>query len=167
MNYKGQLLSRRKNYINQLFDKYDLDNDGLISKDEVIYVGTKDQINNFYKVFDSNKDGVIDRTEYHQTFIRQAIEITDVEKQILELDAGIEWLKKYDSHIRKAKKIWDAHACLGKRYISTELLWKMLTDLGIKDKDMVLEYTKMDNDKNGVISFGEFISYCLLNNNKQ
>ena len=161
MSYKGQLLCRRKNYINQIFDLYDIDKDGFICRDEVIYIGSREQIKSFYKIFDKNKDGVIDKSEYHEAFIKNAIEIADVEKQIIELDTGIEWLKKYDQKIKKARKIWDAHASLGKKYISSELLWKMLADLGVKDSEMVKEYLTMDIDKNGVISFGEFISYCI------
>jgi Ca2+-binding EF-hand superfamily protein len=162
--YKDRILKKRDELLGEMFSLYDLDQNGYIQRDEILYLGPNDQIIQFYNLMDKNGDSKISLAEFRiYYYIAGGLEITDIENQIRDLSQSIQrFSTKYTQILKQIRALWigGIRSPTMNYFIGLPKFREFLEKF-----NMNREFNRLllmaDYNKDMVISYGEFVSLIL------
>lgn len=138
--------------LKSLFQKYDVNDDGSLNKDELYALMenefglTVDQINAYHWVLDKNGDGRLSFEEFKCWMVSdERFRCVDDTSRFMLMISAIELFEKYDT---------DKNRTLDRSEFKLLFL-----DCGGKIENLSVALSFLDKDKNGVISFYEFLKW--------
>lgn len=138
--------------LKSIFKKYDVDNDGTLSRDEFFVLLenefnlSPEQINTYQWILDTDGDGEVSFDEFrHWVASNENFQTVDDKSRFTLMLLAIKLFEKYDEN---KDRTLDRHEFM-----------RLHADCGGKPDNVSGALKYMDSDKNGTISFYEFLKW--------